>query len=388
MRAIVIDDEKPAQLHLERLLRSDGRITPVQCFLTARDGLDFLAKERMDVVFLDIGMPEMNGLEAAEYIQQLDNTIRIIFVTAYADHAIEAFELHALDYVLKPVSSTRLAKTIDRIVASIIPLSAPAAATTEVQVSQPEVDGVDTHVPGLLTFKHLDIYRSLDEKAQKHRWRTTKSQELFAFLFHHRGEWVSKEILLDQLWADVTQEKGLTHLHTSVYQIRKLLKEWGMTGKLEYNMNRYRLLAGNLVSDVEQFEQGTAYAAITPDNVAQLKDIVPLYRGDYLEEHDYRWAQAKARELRRKYIRLVVDLAEWNMNQGQGKEAIEQLSELLEREPYAEEICRLMMNVYASLDDQQAILQLYDSFTRTLLEDLGHQPEPETSRLYEKLMAR
>ncbi|MFC9710799.1 response regulator [Paenibacillus sp. NPDC056933] len=388
MRAIVIDDEKPAQLHLERLLRSDGRITPVQCFLTAREGLDFLAKERMDVVFLDIGMPEMNGLEAAEYIQQLDNTIRIIFVTAYADHAIEAFELHALDYVLKPVSSTRLAKTIDRIVASIIPLSAPAAATTEVQVSQPEVDGVDTHVPGLLTFKHLDIYRTLDEKAQKHRWRTTKSQELFAFLFHHRGEWVSKEILLDQLWADVTQEKGLTHLHTSVYQIRKLLKEWGMTGKLEYNMNRYRLLAGNLVSDVEQFEQGTAYAAITPDNVAQLKDIVPLYRGDYLEEHDYRWAQAKARELRRKYIRLVVDLAEWNMNQGQGKESIEQLSELLEREPYAEEICRLMMNVYASLDDQQAILKLYDSFTRTLLEDLGHQPEPETSRLYEKLMAR
>ncbi|WKL04313.1 hypothetical protein Q0F98_15020 [Paenibacillus amylolyticus] len=51
MRAIVIDDEKPAQLHLERLLRADGRITPVQCFSTARDGLHFLANERVDVVF-------------------------------------------------------------------------------------------------------------------------------------------------------------------------------------------------------------------------------------------------------------------------------------------------------------------------------------------------
>ncbi|MGC5774720.1 response regulator [Paenibacillus pabuli] len=388
MRAIVIDDEKPAQLHLERLLRSDGRITPVHCFSTAREGLDFLAAERVDVVFLDIGMPEMNGLEAAEYIQQLDNSIRIIFVTAYADHAVEAFELHALDYVLKPVSSARLAKTIDRISSVTIPVSSPVAAATEVQVSQSGGAGVDAHVPGLLTFKHLDIYRSLNEEAQKHKWRTTKSQELFAFLFHHRGEWVSKEILLDQLWADVSQEKGLTHLHTSVYQIRKLLREWDMTGKLEYNMNRYRLLPGNLVSDVEQFEQGTAYATITSDQVDQLKDIVALYRGDYLEEHDYRWAQAKARELRRKYIRLVMDLAEWNMNHGRGKEAIEQLSELLEREPYAEDICRLMMNVYASLEDQQAILQLYDSFTQTLLEDLGHQPEPETSRLYENLMAR
>jgi len=60
VRAIVIDDEKPAQLHLERLLLSDGRITPVQCFSTAREGIDFLAKNRVDVVFLDIGMPEMN----------------------------------------------------------------------------------------------------------------------------------------------------------------------------------------------------------------------------------------------------------------------------------------------------------------------------------------
>lgn len=386
MKAIVIDDEKPAQLHLERLLRSDGRITPVQCFSTARAGLDFLVKERVDVVFLDIGMPEMNGLEAAEYIQQLDSSIRIIFITAYADHAVEAFELQALDYVLKPVSSARLAKTIDRIAAGMISSSSLVAATAEVPES--EAVGVDTRRPGLLTFKHLDIYRSLDQEAQKHKWRTAKSQELFAFLFHHSGDWVSKEILLDKLWADVSQEKGLTHLHTSVYQIRKLLREWNMTGKLEYNMNRYRLLSGNLVSDVEQFEQGTAYADVTSDNVDQLRDIVSLYRGDYLEEHDYHWAQSRARDLRRKYVTLVMDIAEWDMEHGRAKEAMEKLSELQEREPYAEEICRLMMRVSASIDDQQAILRIYQSFKLTLLEELGHQPEPETSRLYEDLTAK
>ncbi|MDR6719378.1 response regulator [Paenibacillus sp. 2003] len=384
MRAIVIDDEKPAQLHLERLLRTDGRITPVHCFSTARDGLHFLAKERVDVVFLDIGMPEMNGLEAAEYIQQLDQSIRIIFVTAYADHAVEAFELHALDYVLKPVSSTRLAKTVDRI-AGIMSHHSQVAATAEVQGSEPVPVELDTEVPGLLTFKHLDIYRSLDQGAKKHKWRTTKSQELFAFLFHHREEWVSKEILLDKLWGDVSQEKGLTHLHTSVYQIRKLLREWNMTGKLEYNMNRYRLLSGNLVSDVDQFEKAMVYNVITSDTIEDLRHMIPLYRGDYLEEHDYRWAQAKARELRRKYTALVMDIARWDMELGRGKEAIEQLTILQEREPYSEEICRLMMEVYASMDDQQGILRLYHSFTLTLNEDLGYQPEPETSRLYQNL---
>jgi DNA-binding SARP family transcriptional activator len=58
---------------------------------------------------------------------------------------------------------------------------------------------------------------------------------------------------------------------------------------------------------------------------------------------------------------------------------------LQEREPYSEEICRLMMEIYASMDDQQGISRLYHSFTLTLKEDLGHQPEPETSKLYESL---
>ncbi|MDQ0659638.1 bacterial transcriptional activator domain-containing protein [Paenibacillus sp. W2I17] len=158
-----------------------------------------------------------------------------------------------------------------------------------------------------------------------------------------------------------------------------------MTGKLEYNMNRYRLLSGNLVSDVDQFEKSMVYNVITSDNVDDLRHMIPLYRGDYLEEHDYHWAQAKARELRRKYTALVMDIARWDMEHGRGKEAIEQLTILQEREPYSEEICRLMMEVYASMDDQQGILRLYHSFTLTLNEDLGYQPEPETSRLYQNL---
>ena len=263
-------------------------------FSTAREGIHYLANDRVDVVFLDIGMPEVNGLEAAEYIQQLDPSIRIIFVTAYADHAVEAFELHALDYVLKPVSSARLSKTIDRI-AGTMPYHAQAAATMEVQEADSEsAEDLEFQAPGLLTFKHLDIFRSLSHSAEKHKWRTTKSQELFAFLFHHREEWVSKEVLLDKLWADVSQDKGLTLLHTSVYQIRKLLKEWNMTGKLEYNMNRYRLLTSNLVSDIEQFEQGLSYEAVTSNNVNDLRQIALLYRGDYLEEHDYDWARSRA----------------------------------------------------------------------------------------------
>ncbi|PYE44256.1 response regulator [Paenibacillus barcinonensis] len=384
MRAIVVDDEKPAQLHLQRLLQSDGRIDPIQCFSTARDALEFLTNHRVDVVFLDIGMPEMNGLEAAEYIEQLDQSIRVIFVTAYAHHAVEAFELQALDYILKPVSPGRLSKTIDRI-EGMMSYNTQAAATAEVQESEPVAEEPELEAPGLLVFKHLDIFRSLEQSAKKHKWRTTKSQELFAFLFHHRGEWVSKEILLDKLWADLSQDKGLTLLHTSVYQIRKLLKEWGMTGKLEYNMNRYRLLTGNLVSDVEQFEQAMSYAAVTSVNVQELRQVALLYRGDYLEEHDYDWAKAKSRELRSKYTGLVIDIARWDMANGRGKQGIELLQALQEREPYSEEICRLMMEIYASLDDQQGIKKVYHSLKLLLKEDLGHQPELETSKLYQSL---
>ncbi len=81
----------------------------------AKDCIFLYSKFRPDVVFLDIEMPDMSGIEVARQLAKFDNPPLIVFATAYDDYAIEAFELGAVDYILKPFEEKRIAKTIMRI---------------------------------------------------------------------------------------------------------------------------------------------------------------------------------------------------------------------------------------------------------------------------------
>ncbi len=372
MRAILIDDEKPALLHLEKLLNKDGNIEVVGKYTFAQAGIDHLKKDKTDIVFLDIGMPEINGLEAAEYIQQIDQEIKIIYITAYSEYALEAFELNALDYILKPIVPVRFQKTLERIRHSI---PVPQAQETQ-QVED---------VVKVLCFKRLTLQDGQHD-GKKLKWRTMKAQELFAFLLHHKGEWVSKEKIIDALWPEYTEEKATTHLHTSVYQIRKLLKEWGITTKLEYAQEGYRLNQEGIMNDVDRFEAGIqADKDYAEDCYHQNDHLLSLYRGDYLEEHDYPWASIRRQNLLHAYMNLLFTTAQYEITHHREQQAIQRLLGAWQKDPYSEEICRLLMTAYASIGHHALLASCYRGFVNLLREDLGIEPEKETVQLYQRL---
>lgn len=119
LRALIVDDEAPARRRLRRKLE---RIDALEIIGEAVDGLDALAKiadDPPDLLLLDIDMPELDGLQLAAR----SPTTHIIFVTAHAEHAIEAFELAAIDYLLKPVREDRLREAVDRVRARRSPTS-------------------------------------------------------------------------------------------------------------------------------------------------------------------------------------------------------------------------------------------------------------------------
>src|SRR5690625_3337038 len=103
MRTILVDDEPLALDYLEIQLDKIKDITVVEKF-TNLDILDHVKLiENIDLVFLDIEMPGKNGLEIAEQLLEVNPTLEIVFVTAYDEYAVQAFELNALDYLLKPI---------------------------------------------------------------------------------------------------------------------------------------------------------------------------------------------------------------------------------------------------------------------------------------------
>ncbi len=118
LRVVIADDEPRARQFLERLL---GEHEDVEVAGVARNGAEAfsqIARVHPDAVFLDIHMPDISGLEVARHLRGEDAPV-VVFVTAYDQHAVEAFELAALDYVLKPIRRERLDETLKRVRAEV-----------------------------------------------------------------------------------------------------------------------------------------------------------------------------------------------------------------------------------------------------------------------------
>ena len=125
LRIVIADDEAPARSRIRDLLEDCAATFALEVVGEAANGralIDLLQRTPADVVLLDIRMPEMDGIEAAQHIQKLPDPPSVIFTTAYDAYALKAFELHAVDYLLKPIRLRRLHDALTR-VRSITPLS-------------------------------------------------------------------------------------------------------------------------------------------------------------------------------------------------------------------------------------------------------------------------
>lgn len=112
MKALIIDDERIARRELRRLLAAHERIEIVGEARTGEEALDLVGRLEPDVLFLDVRMPGMSGFDL---LQHLDDVPQVIFTTAYDEYALKAFEVSALDYLVKPVSPARLASAVAKL---------------------------------------------------------------------------------------------------------------------------------------------------------------------------------------------------------------------------------------------------------------------------------
>src|SRR5690606_32667911 len=155
------------------------------------DALRELAETQPDCAFLDIEMPNMNGIELAERLTSDRPAIEIIFVTAYNHYAAQAFDVHAIDYLLKPIRPERIGKAIGR-------LRGP-------QNAEPSPRPRDCTIRCFGSFEVL-----VEGKPVK--WGRTKSKEFLAYMLHHEGQWVTKYRLCEEQWFGYAPEQALAYL--------------------------------------------------------------------------------------------------------------------------------------------------------------------------------
>lgn len=136
LHAMIVDDEAPARSELKYLLEETGRVDNIVEAGSAREAVERLMEGRADVMFLDISMPKTSGMQLAEALHKLKNPPAVVFVTAYSEYAVEAFDVDAVDYLMKPVETDRLNQALDKVQARIKPQNASRQPVERIAVEK------------------------------------------------------------------------------------------------------------------------------------------------------------------------------------------------------------------------------------------------------------
>lgn len=164
LRALLVDDEAPALSELTFLLRQDDRIGEILIAANGADALRALDTHQVDVVFCDIKMPGLDGMDLARILARYAERPQIVFVTAYDEHAVDAFEVRATDYVMKPVRGDRLTEAVRRVVAARTADGSASLPSAPGASPEPADETIPIELGGVTTF----IQRSHILYAQAH----------------------------------------------------------------------------------------------------------------------------------------------------------------------------------------------------------------------------
>lgn len=119
MDVLIVDDDQPTGLYLEHIVSKTPGVNVLAVVTSGEEAIHFARKQKPQVVFLDIDMPGMNGLEAARTLHDLYSDIIVIFATAYPNYALDAYEVYCFDYILKPFDEERISKTLAKLSSTI-----------------------------------------------------------------------------------------------------------------------------------------------------------------------------------------------------------------------------------------------------------------------------
>lgn len=368
MRIMLVDDERLALVRLEKMLEEFHDCEVIGSFSKVELALQHIGEFQPDAVFLDIQMPGMDGLKATERIRTIAPDTKIVYVTAYDEYAVEAFELEAFDYLMKPLRRQRLSRTIQR-------LRERVALSSE----SPKEEEVLYHCLGTMQI------RNPDGQLEVLKWRTTKAKELFAYLLYHRGKVISKNVLLELLWPELDERKGLGNLQTSINRIRTVWNDTVGEGfiSIRYAQYGYILETNRLRIDAEEWEQELRrFNPASIEHAPEHQRLFDMYRGNFYEEDHYAWAEGERQRLKALWLHHAQQLGQFYCSHDMNIEALGVYHQIVKQDPLHEDSYLELMKIYARINDADSVDKQYQLMIRILKQEAEVDPSPDLLEWY------
>ena len=285
MRVALLDNEQNAIMALTDLLEEKEDIEIVGKYTCLNDLMQDLVSLKPDLLFLAIEIGSDNGLEAMKDIRRLVPNIRIVIASAYAQHALRAFEEGAIDYLLKPISEKRLNMALDKV---------------------RELMHIAVERDKALSIKTMSSFHLALEDGYIIQWRTRKAKELFVYLWLNSDISVSRDVLIEKIFDSKNYKQSSTLLSTTLYQMRSVLSEYSDKDFVKYLNNGYRFKV-DIPSDYQTIKEIAESKDYTVENY---RTIQKIYTGNFLEEEGYVWSKRYAEQLRLSIEQYLTKLVE------------------------------------------------------------------------------
>ncbi len=265
MRILYVDDEELAVKKFELIAGQIPGITATHTCLKAEDALHYAKGNALDVVFLDIEMPGIRGLDLARALKKIDENLRIFFLTAYDQYALEAFNVDALGYFLKPFTKDTLERALDK---------------------ARRVRSVPKKIVYIQTIPSFDVYIDGD----LYPISSPKPKELLALLVDRNGGSISSRQAISLLWEDKPDDENTKALfRMTCKRLREILISAGIGFILGTEGSLKFIRPETFASDYFRFLKGD-------------QETTAKYNGEYMME--YSWAEeTNARMTNMKYTR-------------------------------------------------------------------------------------
>ncbi len=294
IKVVIVDDEILLLNLLKRLLLEIEYIIIVGEFTDAVTALEKVPQLKPDVIFLDVEMPGLNGIELGTKLLEYDSELDIVFVTAFEQYAIQAFKLNAINYILKPANLESIKETVKRIVRK--------KGNNKKKFTR--LSGGSIQLFGDMCL--------LDAENKRIKWITAKVEELFAILLVNSRQGISKWRIMDNIWSASDPQKSHQNLYTTIFRLKKTLKNAGIEAMIESNSGIYCLNLNNISCDYFEFKDiVNNRAEVNEKNLPEFERAISLYRGDLFGEKAYRWSIVDREACYDEYVEIVKRVAKY-----------------------------------------------------------------------------
>ncbi len=369
MRGVIIEDEKPSLELTKRRMAANGLIDIVGAYTDPVKALDDIPRLLPDVIFTDVEMPGISGMDLAKKVRELDENIQIVFITAYEKYAVDAFRVNAVNYILKPITAEDLNNTVNRLLQGFRRRASSAKPENRLRI---------------LAFGIFTVYGS--RRDQEIRWPTAKVRELFACFVLNKGGALGKWQLCERLWPQASPQRVEHSLHSTVSRMRKSLADAGIPNAVVYSEGRYRVKMDGWSCDLWEFRGFLEnHPLACSENIVRYEKALNLYRGDLFESEDYPWCLAAREKCRLSYLKCLKSIGRYYWDEKDCGLAEKYLRKSMKTDPTDEEAALLLMKVYFSMGNMEKLVHCYAQLKSAMREELGVDPGAETARLYTHL---